>query len=152
MNITELIKKNFNSVIESYFEEEFGNKFLRVCIDETDLGKLAKISSEINKYVDEVDKTDDAYFLDIFSPGTDKTFDVDKSQDYINKNVRVFLKSRVKTFLTFEGELITVEDETLTIRWNDKGQFRKQQLEFNNIEKIETYIKAKRKEKKWTKK
>lgn len=152
MNITELIKSKFNLVIEAHFEEEFGNQFLRVCVNETDLTKLAKISAEINKYVDEVDKDDNAYFLDIFSPGTDQSFDPVKSSEYIGQNVKTILKKQIKTMLTFEGELISVEEKSLVIKWNSKGQFRKQEIEFDNIEKIETYVKAKRKENKWTKK
>ena len=152
MNITEHIKKNFSSVMEAYIEEEFGSKFIRVCVNETELSKLAKISSEINKFVDEVDLSDDAYFLDIFSPGTDQTFEVNKSIDYIGQNIRVILKTHLKSMSTYEGELLSVEKDSLIIKWNNKGQFRKQQIKFDNIEKIETYIKAKRKEKKWTKK
>ena len=152
MDITKLIKKNFNLVINAYFEEEFGSTFLRVCVDKTNLNKLAKTSLEINKYVDEMDKEDQAYFLDIFSPGTDQLFDVNKSKEYIGQNVKAILKKQIKSMLIFEGELISVEEDILVIKWNDKGQFRKQDIKFNNIEKIETYIKAKRKEKKWIKK
>ena len=152
MDITKLIKNNFNLVIDAYIQNEFGNKFLRVCVDETDLNRLAKISLEINKYIDEVDGDEETYFLDIFSPGTDQEFEINKSKEYIGQNIRVILKLQIKSMKIFEGKLIFADDNDLTIKWNNKGQFRKQQIEFCNIEKIETYIKIKRKEKKWTKK
>ncbi|NQZ29188.1 MAG: hypothetical protein HRT98_02275 [Mycoplasmatales bacterium] len=145
MTILESLKTKFGDKITYVkWEEEFGATFLRVEVQEPKLNELTILSKEISDYLDTIDQTDKEYFLDIFSGGTDKEVSFDELSEMIEENILVTLVRPIKDKIQFEGTLIEVDSEGLTIKWNAKGQFRKQKLAKEDIEKMNLSAKVKK--------
>ena len=147
MTIEKKIEEKFEYVNKAYFEKEMGMNFLRVEVSFRDINEIIRVTNEVSNYLDEIDKTDSKYYLDIFSPGTDEEIKIDKLKDHIGEYVQVELNSPVKTMMEFIGEIISVEKDVITVKWNAKGQFRKQELNIDNIKKINKYAKINKKKK-----
>ena len=145
MTLDKEIENRFKTcVIKAYFEKEMGHNFLRVQLNETDLNKVISFSKEISNFVDEMDYPDKDFYLDIFSKGAEINIDKSNIRDYLNQNIRVELNDLLKTKDEFEGELIEVQSDEITVRWNAKGQFRKQPIAFTNIKSINLSLKVKK--------
>ncbi|CAM9118034.1 hypothetical protein MYMA111404_01935 [Mycoplasma marinum] len=134
-------------IIKASWEEEAGSKFLRIAVREPNLDKLTLISREISDYLDTIDNSDSEYFLDIASEGTEKNISFEDLGGMQNENISVILKRPIKDKIQFEGELLEKCEDNLTIRWNAKGQFRKQNIHIENIEKINLSAKVKKEKK-----
>ena len=144
MNLEKRLLEKFDKINKAYFETEMGMKFLKVEVNIRDLDSITEISREISNYLDEIDKTDDVYYLDVFSPGTDENFEPNESNKHIGEDVQIELTRHVKDMNEFIGELLEADDERIIIRWNAKGQFRKQEIAIDNIKSIKKYIKVKK--------
>lgn len=147
MNIADKIKDQFELVNKVYFEKEDNFNFLRVEVNLSNLEKVTALSREINKFVDENDNSEEEFYLDIFSSGTEKEIDKNNLQEQKGQNVLVKLNKHIKEKDSFEGELLEAENESITIRWNAKGQFRKQLINIEDIEKINLSSKIKKEKK-----
>lgn len=144
MDIENTLKENFKEVNKAYFEKEAGINYLRIEVNVRSLDKIAIISKSISDFLDVNDPSDANYYLDIFSPGTDEYFDAKDALNHIGENVQVTLKKNIKDKNEFIGEVLSADDNEVVVRWNAKGQFRKQPISIDNIEKIKKYIKIKK--------
>lgn len=136
MDIKKKLQEQFIEIKDAFFEKEMGMKFLRVETTLRDLEEVTKLSRKISDYLDEIDKSDAEYYLDVYSAGTDSSLDKNDLQENLNKNVLVTLNKRIKDFDGFEGQLLSADDKIVIIRWNAMGQFRKQEIELDNIKEI----------------
>jgi len=116
MNIADKIKDQFELVNKVYFEKEDNFNFLRVEVNLSNLEKVTALSREINKFVDENDNSEEEFYLDIFSSGTEKEIDKNNLQEQKGQNVLVKLNKHIKEKDSFEGELLEAENESITIR------------------------------------
>ena len=144
MNIEELIIENFELVNKVFFENEKNETFLRIEVKLHDLNELIEYSKKINKFIDQNDKHYQNYYLDIYSSGTEIKIDKNNLEKYIDKNVFVKLKNPIKQMKYFEGIIIENSEEFIIVKWNAKGQFRKQIIEKDNIEDINLSAKIKK--------
>lgn len=144
MNIESAIIKKFKLVKNAFFESENNISFLRVEVNLHDLSKLLDYSKEINKFVDKHDNNDKKYYLDIYSSGTEIEIDKHSLQKYLDENILVKLKKEIKGMNTFEGQLLEDSKEFILLKWNAKGQFRKQTIEKDNISNINLSAKIKK--------
>lgn len=145
MGLDKQIEKEFkNLVIKAFFEKELGHDFLRVQLNITGMEEVAVASRKISDFIDEVDDSDNAFYLDIFSKGAELAIDQTNVKDYLNQNIRVELNDTLKTKDSFEGELIEIKSEEIIVRWNAKGQFRKQPIAFTNIKSMNLSLKVKK--------
>jgi len=133
MKIEKAIKENFKEVEKAYFIKEDGINFLRV---ETSLHKMEdieNISKNINTYIDSNYESEDQYFLDVLSKGTETSIEWNDLNKEIEKNIKVFISN---TDEAFEGVLKEVLSDSIIIKYNAKGQFRNKNIAKINIEKI----------------
>lgn len=142
MSIKEKLKAKFEVVNDAFFEKEAGAQFLRVEVALKSLDDVIEVSRKISDYLDEIDNTDSEYFLDVYSSGTDKKIEISEIKSFLNQNIFVSLKARIKDKKEFEGTLVEIDENTITIKWNAKGQIRKQQIALDNISDIKQYAKA----------
>ena len=143
MNIEKQLKEKFTQINKAFLEEESGNDFLRIEVNLKSLDEITLLSREISSYLDEIDQELGEYFLDVYSSGTDTSIEIKDLEKHLEANVLVTLNELIKEYDSFEGTLIEVKDETITIKWNAKGQFRKQEINKNNIKNIKLYAKTK---------
>jgi ribosome maturation factor RimP len=124
-------KLNF-FVIDINFRGDNRKKIIEVFVDaekNVDADNLAEISREINSVIEEQDIIQQAYRLDVSTPGVDRPLKFLKQfPKHINRNFEVIYKigEEVKTIT---GKLLSVEGEELTFL-SDKKEIL---IEFKNI-------------------
>ena len=124
-------KLNF-FVIDINFRGDNRKKIIEVFVDaekNIDADNLAEISREINSIIEEQDIIQQAYRLDVSTPGVDRPLKFLKQfPKHINRNIEVTYKTGNETN-TITGKLLSVESEELTFL-SDKKEVL---IEFKNI-------------------
>lgn len=124
-------KLNF-FVIDINFRGDKRKKIIEVFIDAEktiDADNLAEISREINSVIEEQDIIQQAYRLDVSTPGVDRPLKFLKQfPKHINRNFEVTYKAGDEA-RTITGKLLSVEREELTFL-SDKKEIL---IEFKNI-------------------
>jgi len=124
-------KLNF-FVIDINFRGDDRKKIIEVFVDaekNIDADNLAEISREINSVIEEKDIIQQAYRLDVSTPGVDRPLKFLKQfPKHINRNFEVTFKTGDET-RTITGKLLSVEREELTFL-SDKKEVL---IEFKNI-------------------
>lgn len=117
---------------------EFGVNIVEILLEgpniTTDL--LAPIHRELNELLDDSDINPN-YYLELSSVGAEYRL---TSLEQIKDHIGSYLFIDANRFRDF-GTLLDVENETLIIRFNDKGQFRKIKIEYDTIRIIRTSVK-----------
>ncbi len=124
-------KLNF-FVIDINFRGDNRKKIIEVFVDaekNIDADNLAEISREINSVIEEKDIIQQAYRLDVSTPGVDRPLKFLKQfPKHINRNFEVTYKAGDEA-RTITGKLLSVEREELTFL-SDKKEVL---IEFKNI-------------------
>ena len=124
-------KLNF-FVIDINFRGDNRKKIIEVFVDaekNIDADNLAEISREINSIIEEQDIIQQAYRLDVSTPGVDRPLKFLKQfPKHINRNFEVSYKTEDET-RTITGKLLSVEREELTFLSEKKEVL----IEFKNI-------------------
>ena len=124
-------KLNF-FVVDISFRGDNKKRIIEVFVDSeknVDAENLAQISREINSVIEEQNIIDQAYRLDVSSPGVDRPLKFLKQfPKHINRNFEVTYKSGEET-KTITGKLLSVEREELVFL-SDKKELL---IEFKNI-------------------
>ena len=124
-------KLNF-FVIDINFRGDNRKKIIEVFVDaekNIDADNLAEISREINSIIEEKDIIQQAYRLDVSTPGVDRPLKFLKQfPKHINRNFEVTYKAGDEA-RTITGKLLSVEREELTFL-SDKKEVL---IEFKNI-------------------
>jgi ribosome maturation factor RimP len=124
-------KLNF-FVIDITFRGDNRKKIIEVFVDaekNIDADNLAEISRQINSIIEEQDIIQQAYRLDVSTPGVDRPLKFLKQfPKHINRNFEVTYKTGAET-KTITGKLLSVEREGLTFL-SDKKEVL---IEFKNI-------------------
>jgi len=119
-------------VIDINFRGDKRKKIIEVFVDaekNIDADNLAEISREINSIIEEQDIIQQAYRLDVSTPGVDRPLKFLKQfPKHINRNFEVTYKTGDET-KTITGKLLSVEREEL-IFLSDKKEIL---IEFKNI-------------------
>jgi ribosome maturation factor RimP len=119
-------------VIDINFRGDNRKKIIEVFVDaekNIDADNLAEISREINSVIEEQDIIQQAYRLDVSTPGVDRPLKFLKQfPKHINRNFEVTYKTGDET-RTITGKLLSVEREELTFL-SDKKEIL---IEFKNI-------------------
>lgn len=124
-------KLNF-FVIDINFRGDNRKKIIEVFVDaekNIDADNLAEISREINSIIEEQNIIQQAYRLDVSTPGVDRPLKFLKQfPKHINRNFEVTYKTGDET-KTITGKLLSVEREELNFLSNKKEIL----IEFKNI-------------------
>ena len=67
---------------------------------------------------------------------------------FVGQNIYVELHKKIKNKIKFTGELFLLENNKITIKWNLKGQIKKEKINIDNIKTIKNYIKINNKKEK----
>jgi ribosome maturation factor RimP len=106
-------------LVDIEYVKEGSNYFLRVFIDKEggiDIDECGRISEYLSDRLDENDPVQDAYFLEVSSPGAErplkKADDISKA---VGKHVFITTYEPVGGAKEFEGQLISFDDEQLVV-------------------------------------
>lgn len=122
------------------FIKEAGALILRVFIDKEDgvtLDDLAECNEYLSSKLDAIDQDMPEYFLEVSSPGAEKELrDISEIKKEIGKYIHIEVPNMI-----YEGHLLDVVEDTLTIRFNAKGRFKTIQIPYSEIKFIRLAVK-----------
>lgn len=117
-------------LVDLEFVREGQSWYLRLYIDKPggiNIEECAMVSDELSEKLDSMDPDPipQAYFLEVSSPGAERP--LKKEADYqnaIGKYIHVGLYQKVDGKKAFDGDLVAVTPETLTINYLDKTRHK----------------------------
>ena len=118
--------------------------FLNVVVDRVepiDMNTIVSISEKLSQYLDEIDKSEEAYFLDVSSLGAEKPLKVEELDKYVGRYVNVHVNNALEGKNIFEGELSKVDNKEIEIAYKEKTRVKKVVILLCNIYKIRLAIK-----------
>ena len=131
--VVEETTKIVNPILDKYnfelsdveYVKEHGDFYLRVYIDKPggiNLEECAIVNGELSEKLDEVDLIDDAYFLEVSSPGLEKPLKTKEAiQNAEGEYINVSLYQKVNKSKVFEGHLINANDSEIELEYKDKN-------------------------------
>ena len=146
-NIEDKVEKLLKNKIEAIgyelydvlYLKEGKNYILRIVIDNEEgisLEDCEKVNNEITDLLDEADYIKEQYFLEVSSPGIERTLRKDwQLKKYINSKVQINLfKKDENGFKEYLGFLRKVDDDFITIEQNET----KYEVQRKDISQIKT--------------
>lgn len=118
-----IVEKHGYELVDVEFVKEGSNWYLRIYIDKPEgigLDDCQAVSEDISVELDRVDPIEQAYFLEVSSPGLDRP--LKKERDFVKykgEEVEVKTYKAVDGTKVFEGELVGLIDNNIVI--NDKN-------------------------------
>ena len=123
---------------------EKGDVLISVVVDRVepiDMNTIVKLSQDLSAYIDEIDDSDEKYFLDISSLGAEKPLKIENLKDYVGRYVNVHVTNAVEGNNIFEGDLLEVTEDSLTLSYRIKTRVKTVVILLSNIYKIRLAIK-----------
>lgn len=141
MDYKKILTEQFGPIIlGAKLTNTFGQT-LEVTVDYNDLDKVQEISQAISNYLDTQNWFSDNYYLEVLSKGEAIEVDFDNLPNYVNLDLKIFLKRPFAEHDILIAKLLEVNQDSLKLQWNQKGNIRKIQINLTQINKIEKYIK-----------
>ena len=103
--------------------KEKGDLILSIVVDKVepiDMNAIVSLSEELSKYLDEIDGSNEPYILDISSLGAEKPLKIESLKDYVGRYVHVHVTNPIKGENIFEGDLIEVKEDEITVAVRNK--------------------------------
>lgn len=124
---------------------ENGVKILRIIANGENsltIDEASKLNELISLKLDEEDYIDEEYYLEVSSEGIEKELRNDKDIiDAIGKYVNARFYEKIEKFKEIEGDLISFENDVLTIKCNIKGRIKLFNVRKEQISKIRLAVK-----------
>ena len=149
MNLNGALKDGITSAVinhgcklyELSFVNEGGMRILRVMITKeqggVDLDTCADVSEEISALLDQHDEESDEYYLEVCSAGAERELRTDDEiLDAVNKFVFAKLNKSYKQMNEIKGDLLSFENNVLTISYMDKAVRRNAEINREDISMI----------------
>ncbi|MGR3741695.1 ribosome maturation factor RimP [Companilactobacillus sp. DQM5] len=112
-------------LVDLEFVKEAGSWYLRAFIDKDggiDIDECALVSELLSEKLDENDPIEQAYFLEVSSPGAERPLKSEEDlKNAIGEYIHVSLYKKVEGSKVFEGHLTTVNDENLELDYKAKN-------------------------------
>lgn len=120
--------------------KEFGYLILRVTLDKKggiDVDTLGLANEYLSERIDEYDKDMPEYLLEVSSPGAEKVL---RNDSEIKDAVGMYTHVEVEG-MVYEGELVEALEDSVTLRINIKGRFKKMNIKKEEIKLIRLAVK-----------
>ena len=137
----EELELEFKEVI---FVRESGMSILRVIVDKK--GKLttddcSDLSMLISDDLDMLDIEIDNYYLEVTSPGIERKLEFSELNEVLGSYVFVKLYRKIQGEKEFYGDLVSYEEDKVTLKINFSGRFKNVEFEKKDIALIRMAIK-----------
>lgn len=110
-------------------------------VDPIDMNEIVSLSEKLSAYMDEIDNSETPYLLDISSLGAEKPLKVENLKDYVGRYVNVHVNNAINGENIFEGDMVEVTEDSITIEYRIKTRVKKVVILQSNIYKIRLAIK-----------
>ncbi len=115
-----IVEKNNYDLVDVEFVKEGANRFLRIYIDKPGgitIDDCQMVSQELSDKLDVTDPIEQAYFLEVSSPGLDRPLKKDKDfERYKGEVVEIKLFQPIDGQKVFEGELLGLSNNNILIK------------------------------------
>lgn len=102
-----------------------------------DLDTCAAVSEKLSEVLDREDPISEEYTLEVCSPGAEREIrDLSELDSMAGEYVYVRLKEPFKKMLEITGEILSVENDLITLQYRDKAASRKAEFTRDNIDYI----------------
>ena len=140
--VESLVEKKINNLGYELYDVEYAKEgkdyYLRIFIDKPegiDLNDCEKVNDGINDLLDQADYIKEQYFLEVSSPGVERTLRKDKHlKANLDNLVEIKLFKPIEKQKTIQGLLKEFSNESLTIQTEEKNI----EIERKNISVIKT--------------
>ena len=148
MDLEKLVSKKLEEIgyelvsISTRFEQ--GEKILSIVVDRVEpinMEAIVEVSHFLNEYFDDLNPFEDSYTLDISSLGAEKPLKIDQLDKYVNSYVHVHLVNPINGENIYEGTLVGLNEETITLSYRVKTRIKTVDIAKANISKIRLAIK-----------
>ena len=149
MDRTERLKEMFLPVLQQMdirlydlvYRNSGRERFLVVSImkqdGSMDLDTCAAVSEKLSEVLDREDPISEEYTLEVCSPGAEREIrDLSELDSMAGEYVYVRLKEPFKKMLEITGEILSVENDLITLQYRDKAASRKAEFTRDNIDYI----------------
>ena len=110
-------------------------------VEHIDMEAITDISHKINAYLDEIDPFNNPYTLDVSSLGAEKPLKLNDLDKYVSSYVHVHLVNPIEGENIYEGDLVSVNEENITLSYRIKTRTKTVDIAKANISKIRLAIK-----------
>ncbi len=115
-----IVEKNNYDLVDVEFVKEGANRFLRIYIDKPagiTIDDCQVVSEELSDKLDSADPIEQAYFLEVSSPGLERPLKKDKDfERYKGEVVEIKLFQPIDGQKVFEGELLGLNNNNILIK------------------------------------
>ena len=142
--LKQLITTKLNEIGYELYSLSFGNETLSIVVDrvqDIDMDAIVEVTNVLNAYLDELNPFEKAYTLDVSSLGAEKPLSIEKLDAYVGKFIHVHLVNPIKGENIYEGDLVSVADETFTITYRVKTRSMSLEINKQNVSKVRLAIK-----------
>ncbi len=137
------------TLVEVELVKEFGALILRLTIDKEegiDIDDTTLISEKVGLILDEIDPIDGEYYLEVSSLGLERPLrNIEEIKAAVGSYINVKTYEKLDTGKShqkeFEGDLLKVEDNLITMNYKDKQFKREITIPYEKIAKIRLAIK-----------
>ena len=134
------LSKNNLTFYDCEIVKEFGYKILRISIDKVggiDVEELALANEYISERIEQYDQDLGEYLLEVCSPGAEKAL---RSLKEVSDSIGMYIHIEMPNAI-YEGVLEDVVDDTIIIKINAKGRFKKVSIKYQEIKLIRLAVK-----------
>lgn len=120
--------------------KEFGYLILRVTLDKKggiDVDTLGLANEYLSERIDKYDADMPEYLLEVSSPGAEKAL---RNDEEILESIGMYVHVEVENMI-YEGTLEEASPESITLRINIKGRFKKMNIKKEEIKLIRLAVK-----------
>ncbi|AST92023.1 ribosome maturation factor RimP [Sutcliffiella cohnii] len=131
-------------LVDIEYLKEGSSWFLRVYVDKDggiDIEDCGVVSEKLSEKLDDLDPIPHNYFLEVSSPGAERP--LKKKEDIaraIGKNINVKTYEPIEGTKTFEGTLISFDNETLVIQVTIKTKKKEVSIPYEKVAKARLAI------------
>lgn len=134
-----ILEKRGLSLYEIEYVKEGPDWFLRIFIDKPggiDIEECGDVSLELSDDLDEENFIQGAYILEVSSPGVERPLrSLEEVKEQINHHIHVSLYVHIDGEKEYEGKLLHVEDDVLTIEYQVLSRKKEIEIPYDKIAK-----------------
>ena len=134
--IENLLKNEGYELAEFDFSKVGSDMILHIEIDKESsisMDDIVEVSGKISELLDVIDKSTDAYMLDVSSAGIEKKIKIEDLKSKINEYVSLELIEPVKGTNEIIGTIIDANGDEITVSYFLKGAPKKSVINLKNI-------------------
>lgn len=135
-NVEKLLNEHGYELAKFDFSKMGQDNILSIEIDREQsisMDDIVEVSELISNLLDEIDKSTDAYMLDVSSSGIEKEIKTCDLKNKINEYVSIELNEPIKGVDIITGTIIDANDEEITVSYFLKGAPKKSVINIKNI-------------------